>query len=122
MSNTNQQDKLNIKEFLAAEDELRTLKETYGIVDADKKGLVDRLLGLFYNKTDVTVKRKTYLWLMLFTGVFGGHRFYAKQYLAGILYLATCWCGVSLAMTIIDVLVVLPMEVDEVGMITFKSR
>ncbi|MCF0135115.1 MAG: TM2 domain-containing protein [Lachnospiraceae bacterium] len=53
--------------------------------------------------------------LMFFTGAFGGHRFYAKQYGLGVLYLLTCWTGFSLAMTVIDVLEFIPFPVDENG-------
>ena len=40
-----------------------------------------------------------------------------KQYLLGILYLATCWTGYSVAMSIIDLLIILPKKPDEDGYI-----
>ena len=121
MANKNNDKEVKIEELIAAEQELSDLKRTYGLVD-DKPDLFTKIMGLFHNREDVKVKRKTYLWLMLFTGIIGGHRFYAKQYLPGVFYLLTCWCGVSLAMTIIDLLVVIPKEVDENGMILFEGR
>ena len=54
---------------------------------------------------------------MCILGIFGAHRFYAKQWVTGIFYLATCWTGISIAMTIIDAITVIPMLPDENGMI-----
>jgi TM2 domain-containing membrane protein YozV len=47
----------------------------------------------------------------------GGHRFYAKQYPLAMLYLLLFWTGFGAAMTIIDLLIVIPKQVDENGMI-----
>ena len=43
------------------------------------------------------------------------HRFYQKQYLLGILYLAVCWSGYSVAMSLIDLLIIIPKTPDENG-------
>ncbi len=54
-------------------------------------------------------------WCLL--GVFGAQRFYAKQWKMGLLYLVTCWSGFSIAMTMIDAMIAVPMKPDENGII-----
>ncbi|MBM6717184.1 TM2 domain-containing protein [Gemmiger formicilis] len=49
--------------------------------------------------------------------MFGAHRFYAKQWITAVVYLLTCWTGFSFAMTLIDVMVVVPMKTDEKGIL-----
>ena len=60
------------------------------------------------------VKKKTFLRLMI-GGVFGLHRFYAHQYVYGIIYLATCWFGFSLTMTVCDFIIYAFKQPDEEG-------
>ena len=68
------------------------------------------------NRAKVPVNRKAYLrWCLL--GVFGAQRFYAKQWKMGLLYLVTCWSGFSIAMTMIDAMIAVPMKSDENGII-----
>lgn len=69
-----------------------------------------------------TVKKKTYLLLILFTGWFGGHRWYEKRYVLAVLYTAFCWTGVPLAMAILDAFQTFPLKADENGMITYGNR
>ena len=61
------------------------------------------------------MNRKKYLLLALFTGWMGGHRFYARQWVVAVLYLALFWTGFPLAMTIIDLLAAIPKEADKNG-------
>lgn len=62
------------------------------------------------------VKRSTYIKLAACCGWFcGAHRFYTGQKFLGALYLLFCWTGIPVAMTLIDLMVVLPMEADEEG-------
>lgn len=78
--------------------------------------LIDRAVTAYATRPKVPVNRKMYLrWCIL--GVFGAQRFYAKQWGLGLLYLATCWSGFSIAMTIIDAMVAVPMKPDENGTI-----
>ena len=35
----------------------------------------------------------------------------------GVLYLATCWSGFSIAMTLVDAIIAVPMKPDENGLI-----
>lgn len=65
------------------------------------------------------VNRRKYLTLALSCGWFcGTHQFYTGRRLLGWIYLLFCWTGIPLAMTVIDVLLVLLQhEPDEDGMI-----
>lgn len=59
--------------------------------------------------------KKTYLWLMLFTGWAGGHRYYQGRWKLGLLYTLLCWTGVPLALCITDFMEVMPLKADEEG-------
>lgn len=110
----------SIAEFAIVEDQLAGLREQHGIDDGRKHSvlwrLIDHLFRAKENRAKVPLRKKTYLWLCLL-GAFGAHRFYARQWAIAALYLLFCWSGVPLAMTIIDVMVVLPMKADENGII-----
>ena len=110
---------VSAEDMLLLQMELEETKRKYGIVDEPKKeGWISRAISAFFDRRDAREKqllsKKKYMLLMLL-GIFGAHRFYAKQWITAILYLATCWCGFSAAMTVIDVLVVIPMQPDENG-------
>lgn len=78
--------------------------------------LIDCAVTAHANRAKVPVNRKAYLrWCLL--GVFGAQRFYAKQWKTGLLYLVTCWSGFSIAMTMIDAMIAVPMKPDENGII-----
>ena len=100
-----------------AQDELNQLKREYGIEDEEKglKKLISTVLNKREAREKVPVSKKKYLWLGLLLGIFGGHRFYAKQYITAVLYLLLFWTGISITMTIIDLMIVLPMKADENG-------
>lgn len=114
---------VNYEEYLAAQAELRYLREKYGIEDPDKEkeGKISRMISNFFERRDmrqkVLVNRKKFLWLLVLTGWCGGHRFYAHHYKVAIFYLLTCWTGMSIAMSIIDFLQFVPYPVDENGCI-----
>lgn len=119
MSKNPKKERVSPEEYFALQQELEETKRQYGIVDEPKKeGRISRAISAFFDRRDARekqlVSKKKYMLLMLL-GVFGAHRFYAKQYPTAILYLATCWCGFSVAMTVIDVLAVIPMQPDENG-------
>ena len=110
---------VSAEDMLLLQMELEETKRKYGIEDEPRKeGRISRAISAFFDRRDARekqlVSKKKYMLLMLL-GAFGAHRFYAKQYITAIFYLATCWLGVSIAMTIIDVLVVIPMPPDENG-------
>lgn len=113
-------EEIDINEFLAAEQELKELKEEYGIED-EKEGKLSRKISGFFErqaeKEPVAVSKKTYIILAILTGWFGGHRFYCKHYKVGLVYLLLFWMGIGLYHTIIDLMVVIPMQPDENGKI-----
>lgn len=107
------------KELIALEEELLSLKEEHGILEKEtwwmKTG--DRIAGRL-ERNRVKVSRRTYIKLALGLGWFcGAHRFYCKQRLLGMLYLLFCWTGIPFAMTLIDLMIILPMKPDNCGMI-----
>lgn len=61
------------------------------------------------------VKKAPYLWLLLFTGWFGGHRYYEKRWILGIAYTLLAFTGVSFIMAVLDAVAVLPLPKDENG-------
>ena len=112
-----EEDKL-VTEIAMAQAELEALKKEHGI--EEEKG-VKKLITNFFDKREnrekVAVSKKTYLILSILLGWMGAHRFYAKQYGLGLLYLATCWTGFPVSLVVIDVLIVIPMQPDENGKI-----
>ena len=110
---------VSAEDMLLLQMELEETKRKYGIEDEPKKeGRISRAISAFFDRRDARenqlVSKKKYMLLMLL-GAFGAHRFYAKQYPTALFYLATCWLGISVAMTVIDVLAVIPMQPDENG-------
>ena len=62
-------------------------------------------------------RKKTYLWLMLFTGFMGGHRYYQGRWKLALIYTAFCWTGIPLALCITDFMEVVPIKADEDGFV-----
>lgn len=91
-------------------------EKTYGIW-----GPIWRLME-WYNKRRVphTFKKKTYLWLMLFTGWFGGHRWYQGRRWLGLIETCIFWTGVPVIMLVTDFMEVWPIQADEQGFITMR--
>lgn len=122
MAKRRTEQEIDIRELVAAEQELANLKaqeefETQGYVPVSfKEDPIGWVLHASDRRVKVPVKKKTYLLLMLL-GAFGAHRFYGKQWFTAVLYLATCWSGFSIAMTLIDFLQIIPMKADENGII-----
>lgn len=85
--------------------------------------MIKRLIDFYFARKEFflgkKVKKRTYILLALFTGIIGGHRFYTKQYISAVIYLLTCWLGVSFAMTLMDLLYIIPKHTDENGMVEF---
>lgn len=67
-----------------------------------------------------TFKKKTYLWLMLFTGWMGGHRWYQGRRILGLLSTVFFWTGIPLILCVTDFMEVFPIKADENGLITMK--
>lgn len=114
-----QEERIDLDEYVALQRELDELRKEHGIDPPKKEGGISRMISAFFerkdNKPKVTISKKKHLWTAILLGWAGGHRFQAKQYGLGFLYLFTCWSGFSMAMTIIDLLVIIPIPADENG-------
>ncbi|MBQ2854297.1 MAG: TM2 domain-containing protein [Oscillospiraceae bacterium] len=108
---------VSFEEYLSAKGELEELEEKYGL--APEEGKLSKAISTFFDRREakekVKVNKKKDLLLCIFLGWAGAHRFYQKQYLLGFLYLAFCWSGYSMAMSIIDLLIIFPKQADENG-------
>ena len=110
-----------LEEYYKAVCELEDLQEKYGIESEDKpkQGKLSKAISKFFDRQDekekLLLNKKKYVRLALLLGWAGAHRFYAKQYGIGFVYLLVCWSGFSVAHTIVDLLIVLPMKPDENG-------
>lgn len=106
-----------VEEYVALVQELDTLKAERG--EARPEGKVSRAISNFFdyreNRKKRVLSKKKYILLAVFTGWMGGHRFYARQWVTAILYLLFFWCGFPMAMTIVDLMIVIPMEANENG-------
>lgn len=86
--------------------------QTYGIW-----GFFWKIYQKFGVREKQRVKKKNYIWLAVLTGWMGGHRFYAKRYYLGALYLVFFWTFIPVMMTAIDLMEVIPIKKDENGYI-----
>lgn len=106
-----------LDEYVALQRELNELKAQHG--EPMPEGRVSRAISGFFDRREAREKRllnkKKYILLALLTGWMGGHRFYARQWVTAVLYLLLFWCGFPAAMTIVDLLIVIPMQADENG-------
>lgn len=113
---------IDINKVVALQDELTRLREEHPEFAApQKKNLFEKVAGAWMRFDDkhnheYPVNRKTYCWLCLL-GPFGVHHFYARHWVKGLIYLAICWSGISIGMTVIDWMVAFPKKPDENGMI-----
>ncbi len=103
-------------EMQAAQRAAGMRENTYGVW-----GPIWKLMTWYDSKkVPHTFKRKTYLWLMLFTGWFGGHRWYqGRRYLA-LFETLFFWTGIPLILLVTDFMEVFPIKADEKGYITMK--
>ena len=106
--------------FIKAEEELKQLRIEHGIEDPNESKLSKKLTNYFdkrENRELVPVSKKKYIILALLTGWMGGHRFYCKHYKVGLTYLLLFWMGIGLYHSILDLMIVIPMQPDENGKI-----
>lgn len=111
-------------DFVKAEERLRTDPPSSSYTppppQEEKHGriwhMIDNLVTRESERVKQPVKKKTYLWLCLL-GAFGAHRFYSKRWVLGLIYLLTCWTGWSVAMTFVDLIIIIPMKPDENGIV-----
>lgn len=106
-----------LEEYMALVQELDQLKAERG--EGRPEGRISRAISGFFdyreNRQKQVLNKKKYILLAVFTGWMGGHRFYARQWVTAILYLLFFWCGFPLAMTIVDLMIVIPMQPNENG-------
>ena len=106
-----------LEEFMALQAGLGGLKAQHG--ESKPGGRVSLAFSGFFDHRETREKqvlnKKKYILLAVFTDWMGGHRFYAKQWPTAILYLLFFWCGFPLAMTIVDLMIVIPIEANENG-------
>lgn len=97
----------------AAQAEAGEEEEVYGFW-----GKVYKFYNWYHAKTHgFRFKKKTYLWLMLFTGWAGGHRWYQGRKILGAIETALCWTGLPLVLCVQDFMEVFPIKADEDGYI-----
>lgn len=100
-----------------AEDELHRLKEEHGI--QEKHGIFYRIMERYYdwkeNRTLHLVNKKVYLFLNIFGGWCGLHRFYERRWLLGLFYLLLSWSLFPAILCATDLFVILPKKPDENG-------
>ena len=65
-----------------------------------------------------TFKKRTYLWLMLFLGWMGGHRYYQGRKVLALFYTLFFWTGIPFILCVTDFMEVIPLKTDENGMVT----
>lgn len=120
MKSRKSQDRLTpeeLEEYMALQAELDELKAQRG--ETQPEGRISRAISGFFDRREAREKqvlsKKKYILLAVFTGWMGGHRFYARQWPTAVLYLLLFWCGFPLAMTIVDLMIVIPMQANENG-------
>ena len=110
---------VTLEEYYKAVCELDELEEQYGLKEPPKEGKIKKAISDFFDRREeaekVCVNKKKYIWTAVLLGWAGGHRFLVKQWKLGLLYLAVCWCGFSMAHTVVDLIIVIPMKPDENG-------
>ena len=103
-------------ELQAAQHEAGVKENTYGVW-----GPIWKFMQWYDSKrVDHTFKKKTYMWLMLFTGFFGGHRWYQGRRWLALFETLFFWTGVPAIMLVTDFMEVFPMKPDENGYITMR--
>ncbi|MGL4790886.1 MAG: TM2 domain-containing protein [Anaerotignaceae bacterium] len=108
---------VNPKVMIALEEELSSLKKENGIETPAKWWhKVGDFICEKADRQSISINRKKYIKLAVSCGWFcGGHLFYAKKKIQGLLYILFLWTGIPLAMTLIDLMIILPMKADENG-------
>ncbi len=112
------QEQVSVVEMAMLEEELKEVKKEAGLEEPPKKhNIVARYFDHNDNRVKLSLSKKKYILLLIFTGWFGGHRFYAHMWISAVLYLVLFWTGLPLAFCVIDLLAVIPMKPDEDGKI-----
>lgn len=103
-------------ELQAAQHAAGIKENTYGVW-----GPIWKLICWYDSKrTEHRFKKKTYLWLMLFTGWAGGHRWYQGRCWLGLLETLFFWTGLPTILLATDFMEVMPIKADENGYIVMR--
>lgn len=113
-------DSVKISELIAAEEELRQLKEEYG--EEEKDSLWKRVVTAHVEKKaarqPVKIRKAKYCLTALFGGWLGIHCFMVNKKAMGILYLVLALSGISFMMSILDIWYAVFLQTDEQKCIT----
>lgn len=63
------------------------------------------------------ISKGIYIMLCLFLGGLGVHKFYAGKWFQGLLYLAFCWTGAPVVLSVFDLLIAIFKRPDSYGQI-----
>lgn len=106
----------DIDKYVALQQELDELEKEQGTY---QEGRISRLISGYFDRQDarqkVLINKKRLIWIAVLLGWAGTHRFILRQPVLGTVYLLTCWCGFSMAMTIVDILQYIGIPADENG-------
>jgi len=103
-------------ELQAAQHAAGVKENTYGVW-----GPIWKAMRWYDSKRkDHRFRKKTYLWLMLFTGWIGGHRWYQGRRWLGLLETLFFWTGIPVVLMVTDFMEVMPIKADEHGYITMR--
>ena len=115
------QTEIDARQWLELEEELVALKKQQGTLKPSLFTRVGDAIADYKEKKKAIVNRRKYIRLALTCGwLCGAHRFYARHYITGTLYLLFCWTGIPLAMTLIDLMIALPKAADARGNIEMQ--
>lgn len=122
------EDEVSMKEYLDAKMELEKAQKAAGIEEKEK-GL-SRFISWIFEMQDArqrhSVKKMRYILFALFGGWCGLHRFYEKRWILGVIYALPLllsafnrdlfsFVGLSMAMSVIDILIAVGHYSDENG-------
>ena len=115
------QAEMDARQWLELEEELVALKKQQGTLKLSLFMRVGDAIADYKEKKKAIANRRKYIRLALTCGwLCGAHRFYARHYITGALYLLFCWTGIPLAMTLIDLMIALPKAADARGNIEMQ--
>lgn len=108
-------DSFKISDLVAAEEELRQLKEKYG--EVEKEPFWKRMITTYAEKKaarePVKIRKSKYCLAALFGGWLGLHCFMVNKKVLGFVYLVLFFSGISFLMSILDIWYAIFLETDE---------
>lgn len=103
-------------ELQAAQNAAGVKENTYGVW-----GPIWKFICWYDSKrVEHRFKEKTYLWLMLFTGWAGGHRWYQGRRWLALLETLFFWTGLPTILLATDFMEIMPIKPDEDGYVVMR--